>query len=173
MASQYRHFETTQDVFIQPQSIVLCGANAPFPCTGPGDTSHFSPSLFGAKLFTEKISADRVDTDATATYLSPDVIKDVLYVTTGLRFKWIRVSAQRTLINNGAHLLFANGTGVPNVNYILKTCGNVQSLATSINAQVAAGTSIDSGNCQRTQTSFLDQFYGMIIPSTFTFHPGE
>jgi len=167
VASQYLHYDTTQAFFIQPQSIILCGAGR---CPGPGGTTTFDPSLFGAKLFTEKVSTDRVDTDAVATYLFPDVIKDVLDVTTGLGFKWIRASGQRTLINNGAHVNLGGGTGVPNFSYILKSCGNPQSFATSINAQVAAGTEIDPGNCQRNQTSFLDQFYGMTIPSVFTLH---
>ena len=167
VASQYLHYETTQDFFIQAQSIVFCGA-APLPgggaCPGPGETAHFPSSLIGAKLFTEKISTDRVDTDAAATYLFPDVIKDVLDVTTGLGFKWIRASGQRTLINNGAHV-----TSVPSFSYILKSCGNPQSFATSIN-NTPAGAAVDPGNCQRTQTSFLDQFYGMTIPTTFNLH---
>src|SRR5262245_21056190 len=160
VASQYLHYETTQDFFIQAQSIAICGSQA--PCSGPGKTTTFDPSLFGAKLFTEKVSTDRVDTDATATYLFPDVIKDVLDVTTGLGFKWIRASGQRTLINNGAHV-----SSVPSFSYILKSCETPQSFATSIN-NTPAGAAVDPDNCQRTQTSFLDQFYGMTIPSTFT-----
>jgi hypothetical protein len=124
-----------------------------------GDTATFASSLFGAKLFTEKISTDRVDTDAAATYLFPDVIKDVLDVTTGLGFKWIRASGQRTLINNGAHVIAGVGAGVPSFSYILKSCGNVQSFATSINSEVAAVTAtVDPHNCQRTQTSFWISF---------------
>jgi len=166
VGSQYLHYETTQDFFIQAQSIFFCGADAMGGprCAGPGNTSHFTPSLFGAKLFTEKTSTDRVDTDASATYLFPDVIKDVLDVTTGLGFKWIRASGQRTLINNGAHT--NSFPGVPSFSYILKSCGNPQSFATSVDAG-----SLDPSNCQRNQASFLDQFYGMTIPSTFTLRP--
>ena len=166
MGSQYLHYETTQDFFIQAQSIVFCGA-APLPgggaCPGPGETAHFPSTLIGAKLFTEKISTDRVDTDAAATYLFPDVIKDVLDVTTGLGFKWIRASGQRTLINSGAHT--NSFPGVPSFSYILKSCGNPQAFASSIDAG-----SLDPGNCQRNQASYLDQFYGMTIPSAFTLH---
>jgi hypothetical protein len=169
VAGQYLHYETTQDFFIQPQSIAQCGVGPPVTtCTFPGDTDRFNPLLVGQKLFTEKISTDRVDTDLTATYFFPDVVKDVLDVTTGLGFKWIRASGQRTLISNGAKVFTGAGNGVPNFNYILKSCGNVEIFARSINT--GASPNLDPGNCQRNQASFLDQFYGATIPTTLNLH---
>jgi hypothetical protein len=176
-AGQYLHYETTQDFFAQPQSIGVCGVGA-LNCT-PSGTIPFASSLFGVKLFTEKVSTDRVDTDLTTTYFFPDVMKDVLDVTTGLGFKWIRASGQRTLINNGAKAVIGAGNGVPSFNYILKSCGNQEKFAATINNNNPNNTGVttndlgflDPGNCQRSQASFLDQFYGATIPTTFNLHP--
>ena len=163
VAGQYLSYETSQEFSIQDSTT----------CTfGGSQTKCFNPLLNGQRLFTEKIDTDRVDVDVTATYFFPDVIKDVLDVTTGLGFKWIRASGQRTLTNNGAHLFQAGGVGVPSVNYILKSCGNLDSFARSMNSAIAAGgPSFDPGNCQRNQTSFLDQQYGGTIPTTLNFRP--
>lgn len=171
VAGQFLHYETTQEFFIQDQSIALCGVPpVGASCPGPSSSNTFANNLLGHKLFTEKTSTDRVDTDVTATYFFPDVIKDVLDVTTGLGFKWIRASGQRTLINNGAHVNVGGGSGVPSFSYILKSCGNVESFAAGINGNGLGTFTRDPGNCERTQASYLDQFYGMTIPTTVNVH---
>ena len=54
----------------------------------------------GTKINTENIRTDRVDVDLTLTYFIPDVIRDVLDVSAGAGFKWIRASGHRLLTGN-------------------------------------------------------------------------
>lgn len=169
LAAQYLSFETTN---------AFTTTDRTFPCNlGPLNPQgfftlvncRFSPGVQGAKLYTETVNTDRVDVDLTATYFFPDVIKDVLDVTTGLGFKWIRASGHRTLTNNdtGSGLGNAFFSTPPSVNYILKKCGNPLSFATTSNALAGAGP---PDGCLTNRASFLDQYYGATIPTTLNFH---
>ena len=51
----------------------------------------------GVKVNTEKIDTARIDIDSALTYFFPDVIRNVLDLSTGVGFKWIRANGDRTL----------------------------------------------------------------------------
>ncbi|MGH9363908.1 MAG: hypothetical protein ACRD1B_01390 [Thermoanaerobaculia bacterium] len=157
LAAQYVSFETSNDFFVSDRLF-----------TNSLGSSFFNQLLLGQKLYTEVINTDRIDVDLTGTYFFPDVIKDLLDVTAGLGFKWIRASGHRTLTNVNAKLFIAGGAGVPNVNYILKSCGDPNAFESTTNR--VGSPNIDPGNCQRNRASFLDQHYGATFPTTFNVH---
>ena len=162
VAAQYLSFET-RNSFSTTDRTFLCEL-------GPGFT--FVPCFFtapfrGEKLYTETINTDRVDVDLTATYFFPDVIKDVLDVTAGLGFKWIRASGHRSLSDNNTGRLGANntfGSTFP-THYILKKCGDIAAFTDTFNRTDSA-----PDDCLRTRASFLDQHYGVTIPTTLNVH---
>jgi len=114
-----------------------------FPCTPPS-TINLTP---GAILGTEKIRTDRTDVDLTLTYFIPDVIPDVLDMSIGGGFKWIRASGQRELTN---------------------TAGNVNP-ASGVSNTLSPLQYIYADGRQSNSASFLDNFYGATIPTSLSF----
>lgn len=167
VAAQYLSFETS-NTFTTTSASFPCSPG--FPVCIAGTPISFIPSLQGDKLYTEIINTDRTDVDVTATYFFPDVIKDLLDVTTGLGFKWIRASGHRTISDVNTGVLGANSSnpflsGTPTT-YILKSCGNLNSFVSTYNKTINA-----PDGCLTNRASFLDQYYGATIPTTLNFHP--
>jgi len=164
VAAQYLSFETS-NTFTTTSTPFPCSPG--FPICVAGAPISFSPPFQGDKLFTEIINTDRTDVDMTATYFFPDVIKDVLDVTTGLGFKWIRASGHRTISNVNTGSLGANSSifGIVPAQYIRKSCGNVNSFVSTFNTTFSA-----PDDCLTNRASFLDQYYGATIPTTLNFH---
>jgi len=167
VAGQYLSFETS-NTFTTTNRSFPCSPSFPsFDCFfSSGAQTKFPPILQGQTLYTEVINTDRTDVDVTATYFFPDVIKDVLDVTTGLGFKWIRASGHRTISSTNTGILGANFAfgGVP-LQYILKSCGNLNSFVSTFNRTFDA-----PDGCLTNRASFLDQYYGATIPTTLNFH---
>ncbi|HEV2054064.1 MAG TPA: hypothetical protein VGV06_02700, partial [Methylomirabilota bacterium] len=165
VAAQYLSFETS-NTFTTTSATFPCSPGNPF-CT-PGSQIAFTPPFRGDKLYTEIINTDRTDVDVTATYFFPDVIKDLLDVTTGLGFKWIRASGHRTLSNVNTGILGANPTFTFSAfpaQYFRKSCGNLNSYLSTFNRTFNA-----PDDCLTNRASFLDQYYGATIPTTLNFH---
>ena len=150
--AQYVSFETNT-------TLTRNDSPAPFTCqftnNGPGipaftpfscNVLGFSNTGAGAVLGSEKIRTDRTDVDLILSYFIPDVIKDVMDVSIGGGFKWIRASGQRTLTN---------------------TPGNVTNLGFSNTLSPLQYIYAD-GRMSNT-ASFLDNFYGLTIPTSLSF----
>jgi hypothetical protein len=155
VGAQYVRFETTQDFFTTNQT---------FPCF-LGPNCGFGPLDQGKRLFTEVINTDRLDVDVTATYRFADVVKDRLDVTTGLGFKWIRASGHRELTNRGNTFGGLSGDLTP-LTYFLEKCGDPAAFFTLLNTNPAR---VPSG-CLANRASFLDQHFGLTIPTTLNVH---
>jgi hypothetical protein len=149
--AQYVSFETTTPL-VRNDGPFTCqfltpGPGRPvgeqFPCNVTGATTNVGP---GAILGTEKIKTDRTDVDLILSYFIPDVIKDVLDVSIGGGFKWIRASGQRTLTNTPGNL---SASGISN------TLAPLQ-------------YTYADGRLSNT-ASFLDNFYGATIPVSLSF----
>ena len=91
-AAQYVHFKTDNDVVATKAGefcfnlVNTCGGVVNLPV--------------GARLFKEQLTTDRVDYDLSLSYFFPDVIKDVLDVSTGLGFKFIYATADRKILDS-------------------------------------------------------------------------
>lgn len=164
VAAQYLSFETS-NTFSTTGATFPCSPGFPF-CIA-GTPVSFNPPFRGQTLYTEIINTDRTDVDVTATYFFPDVIKDVLDVTTGLGFKWIRASGHRTISDANTGVLGANFSvfATTPAQYIRKNCGNLNSFVSTFNKTLNA-----PDNCLTNRASFLDQYYGATIPTTLNFH---
>lgn len=150
--AQYVSFETTTSL-IRSDGPLTCQFTTPgpgqpvgvsFPCQIQGATVNVNP---GAILGTEKIRTDRTDVDLILSYFIPDVIKDVLDVSIGGGFKWIRASGQRVLIN---------------------TAGNPAPPFGISNTLAPLQYTYADGR-QSNSASFLDNFYGATIPTSLSF----
>jgi hypothetical protein len=106
----------------------------------------------GTKVNTEIINTDRTDVDFTLSYFFPDVVRDVLDVSAGGGLKWIRASGHRSL---------ADTTFNPSLDYIARPFG-----ASSFGPNAPP----NSFGRVTNRASFLANYYGATIPTTFTFH---
>ncbi len=152
VAGQYVSFETSNTFSFTDKKLPVLVFAPGLPVVQAAVSSQF----IGTTAYTEIINTDRVDVDLTATYFFPDVIKDIMDVTTGLGFKWIRASGHRSISDNNSPFT----VGAP-VNYILHRNGCQGSLQTAV---------LQSSTCLQNRASFLDQFYGATIPTTLNFH---
>jgi hypothetical protein len=98
----------------------------------------------GRLIATELLRTDRLDVDVTATYFFADMVKDLLDVSTGLGFKWIRASGHRTL----------------------DSAGNLTAFGSTMTYTLSAANGFKSTN----HATFIDNFYGATIPTTLNFH---
>jgi hypothetical protein len=165
LAAQYRRWTIAVGAqyvsFTTTTPLIRNDSPGPFTCqfTSPGPgTPPFVPFscnvLFGtvntgagANIGTEKVRTDRTDVDLILSYFVPDVVKDVLDVSIGAGFKWIRASGQRELINTP-------GTVFPPLG-VSNTLAPLQYI-------YADGRMSNSA-------SFLDNFYGLTIPTSLSF----
>ena len=115
----------------------------PFACVVTGTGTNTGT---GALLGTEKIRTDRTDVDLILSYFVPDVIKDVMDVSIGGGFKWIRASGQRVLTNT------AGGVSAQGFSNTLSPLQYIYA----------------DGRLSNT-ASFLDNFYGATIPISLSF----
>jgi hypothetical protein len=122
VAAQYVSYETSTNLFstanLLPQGIPI-----------------------GSNVGTERISADRVDTDLALSYFVPDVVRDGIDVSLGAGVKWIRVSGHRTLLTGHVG------------------SRPVQLLYTDV-----------SNGFQTDSRSFLDNLYAFTLPMGFYVH---
>src|SRR5262249_17247493 len=96
VSAQYVNYETSTSLFAT-QNLSNLNPAGIFPAANVGS---------------ERINADRIDTDLTLSYFFPDVVPDALDASLGAGIKWIRVSGQRTLLTGHApgivQLLYTN-----------------------------------------------------------------
>ncbi|MGH9365719.1 MAG: hypothetical protein ACRD1B_10725 [Thermoanaerobaculia bacterium] len=155
VAAQFVSFESSNTTYYTNARYPICfylvtGACVVSPLPGFPASVPVAPAFVGTKAYTETINTDRADVDLTASYFFPDVIKDLMDVTTGLGFKMIRASGHRQLnVNPESFQVF----------YILNRNG----------CQANISTPATNPSCLSSRASFLDQFYGATIPTTLNF----
>jgi hypothetical protein len=88
-AAQYVHFTTENDVTVS-RSGQFCYTFA--------QACVFTSVLpEGTRLFTESVTTDRIDVDLALSYFWPDVVKDVLDISTGIGLKFIYANSDREI----------------------------------------------------------------------------
>jgi hypothetical protein len=157
-AFQYVTFETRNDIsFFTPESAPYCFQGA---CINSGD-----------RYAQEFVDTTRMDVDLAATYFFPDVIPNVMDLSTGAGFKFIYASASReygnmspfaAYINQG---LFGAGPGLYSV------CGPDEFTIPASSATVSNPVGLLPPNCSsRDRVKQKSYLYAMTFPLISTFH---
>ncbi|HEV8456893.1 MAG TPA: hypothetical protein VGR44_01235 [Methylomirabilota bacterium] len=153
LAAQYASFEHRTHL-LSGENTKLNAVSGGFPTQFDLQAPCSNPALniapCGTKLQTEIIRTDRVDIDLTLSYFFPDVFKDLMDLSLGGGFKWVRASGHRQLVDN---FTFIAG------DYCLKE------------HDFPARDTPANQVCGRVnKASFLDNTYAATFPTTFNFH---
>ena len=153
LAAQYASFEHRTHL-LSGENTKLNGVSGGFPTQFDIQAPCSNPALnlapCGTKLQTEIIRTDRVDIDLTLSYFFPDVFKDLMDLSLGGGFKWVRASGHRQLVDN---------FNFPAGDYCLK--GDDRPARDTPANQVCGRVN---------KASFLDNTYAATFPTTFNFH---
>jgi hypothetical protein len=107
----------------------------------------------GNRLFKERVEVDRLDFDLALSYFFPDVVRNVLDVSTGLGFKFIYASADREIVD-----YFGAGSSNPNAATGAFYCTH---------PTCSGATPADRGD--RAKVSSKDYLYGLTVPTSLVF----